>query len=226
MKIDNNTKIYTGSTPVEKIYAGSTIIYEKVSYTELEYLESTGTQYIDTLFSATINTKIEVDYQYTNNTTNGKTRIFGSRKDWNLNGFYAGTHEDRTTANYWYLVGDILYNRWHQASQAANKNKHNLILSKAGAVLDGTTIWVPDDVVTSFTPFATIALFGAFEADGGTTTTLKTGVEKIYKCKIYDNDILIRDFIPVLDNNNEPCLYDKVSNTFFYNQGSGTFLYG
>lgn len=44
--------------------------------------------------------------------------------------------------------------------------------------------------------------------------------------KIYDNNDLVRDFIPVLDNNGIACLFDKVENKYYYNQGTGEFLYG
>ena len=38
---------------------------EEKTYTELEYIESTGTQYIDTGFIPTANSKFELDIQYT-----------------------------------------------------------------------------------------------------------------------------------------------------------------
>ncbi len=44
--------------------------------------------------------------------------------------------------------------------------------------------------------------------------------------KIYSNNKLVRDFIPVLDEDNKPCLYDKVEKKYYYNQGTGEFLYG
>lgn len=49
---------------------------------------------------------------------------------------------------------------------------------------------------------------------------------RIYNCKIWDSDSLIRDYIPVLDKSSAPCLYDKVEEKFYYNQGEGEFLYG
>lgn len=48
---------------------------------------------------------------------------------------------------------------------------------------------------------------------------------RLYALKLYVDGDLVRDYIPVLDINDRPCLFDKVSNTFFYNQGSGEFLY-
>lgn len=229
MLVSNNDKIYAGDVGIIKAYQGDAVIYEKQDtpvYTELEYLQSTGTQYINTLFSATINTKIDIDFQYTNSTSSNKTRIFGSRKDWNLNGFYAGTHSNTMGGAYWYLVGDIVNDRWHVASKKSDRNKHNLVLSKQGAYLDNTNIWIPDDVVSSFPAFATIALFGAYEGNGSSTPSIQKGVVIIYKCKIYDNDVLVRDLIPVLDENNVPCMFDKLNKQFYYNAGTGTFLYG
>jgi len=37
---------------------------------------------------------------------------------------------------------------------------------------------------------------------------------------------MVRNFVPVLNlSNNRPAMYDAVSNTFFYNQGTDEFLY-
>lgn len=49
---------------------------------------------------------------------------------------------------------------------------------------------------------------------------------RIYSLQIKKAGVLVRDFIPVLDKNSVPCMYDKVSYRLFYNQGSGQFSYG
>ena len=49
---------------------------------------------------------------------------------------------------------------------------------------------------------------------------------KLSSCAIYDNGIKIRDFKPCLDADGVPCLYDLISKTAFYNQGSGSFTWG
>lgn len=41
----------------------------------------------------------------------------------------------------------------------------------------------------------------------------------------YESGVIARDFVPVLDRNGIPCLYDKISKRCFYNIGSGTFGY-
>ena len=40
---------------------------------------------------------------------------------------------------------------------------------------------------------------------------------KVYYIQIYENDVLVRDFRPALDNNNVPCLYEKQLGTYHYN---------
>ena len=49
---------------------------------------------------------------------------------------------------------------------------------------------------------------------------------KLFSCQIYDNGTLIRDYLPCLDKDGVACLYDKVSETYFYNQGTGEFIAG
>ena len=188
MLVSNDIDIYAGQTKITKVYNGTNVVYggeEPIPYTQLQYLESTGYQYINTGFSATINTKIEINFQYTENTKSNKTRIFGSRRDWNLNGFYAGTANNAVGDKYWFLVGDIINDRWRASSLNADKNKHNLILSKEGAFMDGTNIWTPMDVVSSFPSYSTIALFGAFE---GANQEIQKGTVRIYNCKICTHD--------------------------------------
>lgn len=47
----------------------------------------------------------------------------------------------------------------------------------------------------------------------------------LYGCKISQDNVLIQNLIPCLDNLGVPCMYDTVSKTTFYNQGTGTFGY-
>ena len=49
---------------------------------------------------------------------------------------------------------------------------------------------------------------------------------RIYYLKIYDNDILVLDLIPVVDKNGVACMFDRVSGTYFYNAGTGSFIAG
>ena len=52
------------------------------------------------------------------------------------------------------------------------------------------------------------------------------GNMRLYYFKLYNDGVLIRNFIPVLDKNGTPCMYDKVTGQFFYNAGTGNFIAG
>ena len=49
---------------------------------------------------------------------------------------------------------------------------------------------------------------------------------RLWSFKITNNGSIVKLFIPVLDENNVPCLYDRVNKTYHYNIGTGSFLYG
>ena len=46
---------------------------------------------------------------------------------------------------------------------------------------------------------------------------------KLYSCKIYKDDVLMRDMIPAKDEVGNAGLYDKVEGKFYYNAGAGSF---
>ena len=48
----------------------------------------------------------------------------------------------------------------------------------------------------------------------------------MYYFRIKKDGVLLRDFIPAKDPDGVVCFYDKVSKTFFYNQGEANFIAG
>ena len=45
---------------------------------------------------------------------------------------------------------------------------------------------------------------------------------RLYDFKVYDNDTLVRNFIPCIrKSDNKPGLYDLANNEFYTNQGTG-----
>ena len=50
---------------------------------------------------------------------------------------------------------------------------------------------------------------------------------KVYTCKIWDNDVLVRDFIPVKRiGDGEVGMFDAVNRVFYANAGTGEFVAG
>ena len=100
------------------------------------------------------------------------------------------------------------------------------------------------DATNTKKPFVTLTIGNATSSpESGslvnTSTTYKMGglksgsnivynnFMKVYYNRIYNaNNELIQDLRPCLDNNNVACMYDMVSETYFYNQGTGQFIAG
>lgn len=83
--------------------------------------------------------------------------------------------------------------------------------SANGQVITQSTAQNTDEFTTDLTYY----LFRVNGQDGVTLI-------RCYGLKIrLDNGTLIRDLIPVLDNSGVPCMYDRVSQQLFYNQGTG-----
>jgi hypothetical protein len=64
-----------------------------------------------------------------------------------------------------------------------------------------------------------------FTYAGAPTNTGYLASAKVYYCKIWDGDTLIRDFQPVVNDDGEIGLYDVVNAQFYGNIGTGTFSY-
>lgn len=223
MKIESSNKIYKGNDLITTIYKGGEAIYSSLPYTKLNYLESTGAgQWINTNITPLLNTKIEIKYQFTNNTSNNKTRIFGERRSWD-DGFYLGTKDNYATPGT--LLWPCFSNQYDfdgTPNTGIDLNPHVVTLDKDAFYVDGV-LKKTIGATTAPTIYANIALFGALDES---TRYPRYGIYKLYYCKIWNRDTLVRDLIPVLDENNVPCLYDKANDQYYYNLGSGTFLYG
>lgn len=49
---------------------------------------------------------------------------------------------------------------------------------------------------------------------------------KFYGAKIYQNGTLVADLVPAKDSSGVACVYDKVRDSYLYNDGTGTLIYG
>ena len=105
-----------------------------------------------------------------------------------------------------------------------NADKHIMTIDKNNLYLNGE-LRITCNATNDTNSFSEgIRLFKSFN---GRTDIFKVSIGKLYSFKTWnENDELVLDLIPVLDNNNTPCMYDKVSQQFFYNQGTGEFGYG
>ena len=192
---------------------------EWLSYTPIEYLESTGTQWIDT------GTYAEPNFFR----VKGKLRYITARtKNSDAFGTYNGSAVSialyRTGANTSYLeTGSSLDYRGGTVPTIQGVDYEFDIQAEYGV---RTGYWNNENVSLNYSGSLCSNL--PLHLFGHKSITVNESSEplRIYKFQIYLSSGIVRDFIPVLDSNDTPCMYDKVTNQFFYNQGTGQFIAG
>lgn len=216
---------FNGKTPKEIIFNGkslSKLLFNGIEvwrksllpdgYVLCDYLESTGTQYIDTGYIPTINTDIKTRASIQYNAGSMPVALFG------------------------YLSGNDPYNRY-----AVQYHKDFIYCAKGNIEAINDTIdytkmcdietqgdkYIYNGIKMSVAPLdfsvsnnLSIILFAR-----QTTNVNRHSKSKIEFFKIYENGVLVQYLIPCLDNNRTPCMYDTVSGKTFYNKGTGTFKF-
>ena len=186
-----------------------------VDYIPIEYLEFTGTQYIDPNITIKGTSKFEFDVQ-SSNTTNLQIIGSGGSTDKGLVSVRKGDNLEYFT--FWrnskpYTPGNILVDT--QRHLFVQDIYNNIVR------IDQHVETIPD--VWSGTAYK--IYIGAYSKQGTANTTYGwTG--KYYSVKFYENNTLVRDFIPALDYNETPCMYERVEGKFYYNAGTGNFIAG
>ncbi len=184
-------------------------------YTLLQYLESTGEQYIDTglqLTADTLDITVVSNVEFTDTTSDYSTQ---SRM------FYVSSPHSGVQV---YTNNGRLFNQTNDLYILLNTRynvKTKTTATTRDLVLNGTER--PSTYKRSITDNSILYLFGNEEWSGN-----NAGAKlKLYLFKVYKNDVLVRDFVPVIRNSDgKPGLYDFVSETFFTNSGSGEFIPG
>lgn len=187
--------------------------FSNAKYLVLDYIESSGTQYIDTGFIATNTTRVTSKFQCTNTSKEElfevthasqnqyifgvvpNTKTFRSIRGAYSNGIFAPTSD--------LLVHELNFNNNSQV------------------ILDGATIGTFSTSLT-VTPKYTLYLFAGNDIGSAIE---RYGAYKLFNLKIYDNQsILVRNFVPTQRLSDFAIgLYDKVNDVFYKNKGSGAF---
>lgn len=184
---------------------------------EIEYLRSTGTQYIDTGYKPNQNTRIELVGETSSKGEN--LAWFGGRTQNGVNAFVLWQIGDNFRMDYGSTQFTIdLLNIDVNTKYLIDWNQNNFQVNSTEYANVATD---------SFTSPVTLTLFGlqSFNAESAnvinnTTIDKNLASLKLYSCKIYDNDTLVRDFIPVIDYDGVAGLYDKVEKELYYNKNS------
>ena len=181
--------------------------------TPIEYIQSSGTQYINSGFIPKATTR---------------TIMKAEPMSWSAWSAFFGTRNATSpTASQAYIAavpaatlyrsdyfGSSLTAETSTIMQITNIDKNKNICSFNNIMITNT----------SSTVNATTNMFLLALNDVGTAKYFLSA--KLYSCKIYDGDTLVRDFIPIKTTTNVYGLWDKVNKVFYPNAGTGTFTGG
>lgn len=181
-------------------------------YTRLEYIESSGTQYIDTLFLPNQNSRVVLDAYFLEGTAT--KAIFGARNDTNkvLDAFglwnWTGTH----------------FSTYYAASSSdvavVPTGRHKIDKNRNVTTIDDVSV---EQEKATFQANYSLVLFSFNNSDGIDERMVSM---RLYSCKIYDNGVLIRNYVPCKNKNGTLGLYDMINRRFYKNSGSDTFIPG
>lgn len=174
----------------------------------LDYIESSGNCYFDTGIKPS--SKIKIVFKARIAASTGQTFIGATIASDDSKTFRFFLYQWRFYLDY----GNGLANRLYGGNADATTDYELEIGNRYLKHVDGDYILSGSAVDFDYSDYdQTIQLLG--EGEQG----------RIYYCKIYDDKQLVRDFIPVMTDAGEIGLYDRVSGTFFENQGTGTLTY-
>ena len=185
-------------------------------YTKLEYIESTGTQYIDTGYALTTdNFEISGRGLKRQDTT---SIFFGAR---NTASPYVGVMESRTSNS---LISFWTGAAWVTYGALVADTKYDFKLS-CGLDLSCKTSCsgFPDKTFTAARSYVNGSNINLF---GNNPFASVNGSVALYAFSIKDNGVLVRDFIPAKNSSGVVGMYDTVSGQFFTKQGTGDFIAG
>ena len=177
-------------------------------YTEVEYLQSSGTQWIDTGYKPSANIKFEIS----GTQSDSDSALFGISEL-----FFCFDNGNATFYNF--FGGSV------GSFSATLKNVPIVLTMSAsnGIVINGTKY--VSLTAGSATAKYSMALFG--RRNNSTGAIDKRGNHIIKYAKIYESNILIHNYIPCRRNSDSVLgMYDTVTNTFLTNAGTGTFIAG
>lgn len=191
-------------------------------FTAVEYIQTSGSQRIDTGVKSSASVGLSADFCIVDASfIQNLATVYDPYKNHQLMVLAISSYGSPDGAA-WFVCG---YLDPLQYFKKADTNRHIYYFNADGQYtveMDGIQYEKADPSQTTF-PADTLNLYlfarNSPSVDGYARM-------KLYSCAMYDGGVKIRDFKPCLDADGVPCLYDLISKTAFYNQGSGSFTWG
>lgn len=191
-------------------------------YTAVEYLQTSGSQYIDTGVVVSSSVGVFADFCFTDIEKNQNfAQVYDATEKYQCT-ILQTSNWGAPNSNYWFLCGYLDASVYFKE---ADTDRHKYCFNvdgKQSIEMDGVPYGKADPSKSNFTTDArTLCLFArnSRNVDG-------YAYMKLYSCAIFDRGVKVHNFVPCLDADGKPCLYDLIGKTAFYNRGDGQFTWG
>ena len=179
-------------------------------YTAVDYLQSSGSQYIDTgyKYGADSGFELTVDGSSVNGTVIGAEDSKGKLVVvFSAGTLYVARNKTARTSTY-----DLNY-----PIKIVNKGSQFIVSD----VINYRTLTVDDRDFVG--PDLTIYLYARHRTSGAQIASSTT---KIYSCRFLESGSVVANLRPCLDPDGVPCFYDTVRQQKYANAGQGSFTWG
>jgi hypothetical protein len=181
-----------------------------VGYTMLEYIESSGGQYINTGFKPDKNTRVVMDAQ---------SVVAGAI-------YYGCRASSSSTDSKAFVVLGLSAGGVRSDYFGSTKSLTGVVATKRITLDQNKNVFTAGGSAathTATTNASSLDLYLCAINQAGSATTISGKGIKTYSCQIYDNGTPVRDFVPCINPSGAYGLYDMVNAQFYANAGSGSF---
>lgn len=196
-------------------------------YSQVEYVESTGSQYVDTGIAPNAQTRWTVDFQPTlipDDNWNSEN-FCGWRGDYEREAFYFGSGYDWLAYDGSKIYAVMVLGTGAKEPTGvapADLARHTVELASGSQMFDGTGCGAGS--IGNQAGDNTLYLFALhdFLEDGPLFAKMK-----LFSSRLYSGSDLVRDFVPCVRTSDSAAgLYDMATSNFFANAGSGRLTEG
>lgn len=190
-------------------------------YQEVEYIQSDGNQYINTGLTSSRALRLDIDFEFVSLNTR-YNRLFGASQ---IGGSQYGIRSSITTGGTFF--GELPTQNSDEeittgVSIQAN-NRYKIIFN------DNFKFYIDGNLEGSFPEYnhtGTQQIYVMRQNSPYVSANYGVAI-KLYSCQLYNDGVKVRDFVPCYRKSDSVIgLYDLVNQTFYTNQGSGSFTKG
>ena len=217
----STTELYAFDTSSNKPSTLTFAVKLPSEYQPIEYIQSTGTQYINSKHRTGPNTGIKTTFQFTSTTR--QQRLYGNDHD--SSSFLLSYSMYLNGSDKWAYAFKNGAGNWASTDIATNTNKHTWTfnVTLGSYTMDSTT-----KSIASTTRTNTANCDMAILADSrGTDGVSLYASAKLYSFLIYESGSVVKDFVPCYRKSDGVAgLYELKTKEFYTNAGTGEFTKG